>query len=71
MICIMASGVCTDLKNRRGCGPGSQHEKFMKKNCRKTCGLCGMFSYKILNIFKIEDIRSQTFVFFVGLKIED
>ena len=33
--------MCADLKNRRGCGPGSKHEKFMEKNCRKTCGLCG------------------------------
>ena len=33
------SGVCADLKNRHGCGAGSQHEKFMKKHCRKTCGL--------------------------------
>ena len=36
------TGVCNDLKNRGGCGHGSQHEKFMKENCRKTCGLCDM-----------------------------
>ena len=42
MIFLPASGVCSDLKNRHGCGPGSQHEKFLKKHCRKTCGLCNM-----------------------------
>ena len=42
MIFLPASGVCADLKNRHGCGPGSQHEKFMKKHCRKTCGICNM-----------------------------
>ena len=41
MIFILV-GVCAELKNRHGCGAGSQHEKFMKKHCRKTCGLCPM-----------------------------
>ena len=41
MIFILAD-VCAELKNRHGCGAGSQHEKFMKKHCRKTCGLCNM-----------------------------
>ena len=39
---VIMTGVCNDLKNRGGCGHGSQHEKFMKENCRKTCGLCDM-----------------------------
>ena len=36
--------MCADLKtlHGHGCGPGSQREKFMKKHCRKTCGLCPM-----------------------------
>ena len=42
MIFLPAPDVCADLKNRSGCGPGSQREKFMKKHCRKTCGLCNM-----------------------------
>ena len=39
---LLAPGVCSDLKTLHGCGPGSQREKFMKKHCRKTCGLCPM-----------------------------
>ena len=46
MIFLLAPGACADLKSLHGCGPGSKREKFMKKNCRKTCGLCGMFSHK-------------------------
>ena len=42
MIFLPASGVCSDLKNRHGCGPESQHERFMQKHCRKNCGLCKM-----------------------------
>ena len=34
--------MCSDQKTLHGCGPGSKHEKFMKKHCRKTCGLCPM-----------------------------
>ena len=41
MIFILAD-VCAELKNRHGCGAGTKHEKFMKKHCRKTCGLCPM-----------------------------
>ena len=41
MIFILAD-VCAELKNRHGCGAGTKHEKFMKKHCRKTCGLCNM-----------------------------
>ena len=41
-IILLAPGVCSDQKTLHGCGPGSQHEKFMKKHCRKTCGLCPM-----------------------------
>ena len=43
---VIMTGVCNDLKNRGGCGHGSHHEKFMKENCKKTCGLCGMFIHK-------------------------
>ena len=39
---LPAPGVCSDQKTLHGCGPGSKHEKFMKKHCRKTCGLCEM-----------------------------
>ena len=42
MIILPAPGVCSDQKTLHGCGPGSQREKFMKKHCRKTCGLCPM-----------------------------
>ena len=42
MIFLAAPGVCSDQKTLHGCGPGSQREKFMKKHCRKTCGLCPM-----------------------------
>ena len=42
MIFLPAPGVCSDQKSLHGCGPGSQREKFMKKHCRKTCGLCPM-----------------------------
>ena len=38
----MLADVCADLKTRRGCAAGSRHEVFMKKHCKKTCGLCGM-----------------------------
>ena len=41
-IILLAPGVCSDQKKLHGCGPGSQREKFMKKHCRKTCGLCPM-----------------------------
>ena len=41
-IILLAPGVCSDQKTLHGCGPGSQREKFMKKHCRKTCGLCPM-----------------------------
>ena len=44
MIFILAD-VCAELKNRHGCGPGSKHEKFMKKHCRKTFGLCKMLVF--------------------------
>ena len=42
MIFLLVPGVCSDQKTLHGCGPGSQREKFMKKHCRKTCGLCPM-----------------------------
>ena len=45
----MLADVCADLKTRRGCAAGSRHEVFMKKNCKKTCGLCGI----IINIYLI------------------
>ena len=38
----MLADVCDDLKARRGCGEGTRHEIFMKKHCKKTCGLCDM-----------------------------
>ena len=41
MIFIL-TGVCADLKSRGGCRAGSQHEKFMKEHCKKTCRLCDM-----------------------------
>ena len=41
-IILPAPGVCSDQKTLHGCGPGSKREKFMKKHCRKTCGLCEM-----------------------------
>ena len=43
MIFVLAPGVCADLKSLHGCGPGSQRETFIKKHCRKTCGLCSKF----------------------------
>ena len=43
MIFLPALGVCADLKTLNRCDPGSPRVKFIKKHCRKTCGLCGKF----------------------------
>ena len=45
--------MCSELKNRRGCVAGSQHEKFMKEHCNKTCGLCGTIITKQIKIERL------------------